>query len=89
MNDSSRRKFLIAAGSGVAAAGVVAAAPNAMAAPASSAAAKDTTLPADATGHLIAYVRNVRTGEVAVMVDDREVIVHDKDLVARLARVAH
>ena len=37
---------------------------------------------------LIAHVRNVSTGEIALMVDTREVIHRDRSLAARLAQLA-
>lgn len=83
MNDPNRRRFLAIAGAGAAAVGVVAVAPSAEAKPAA------TTVPAEATQPLVAYVRNAHTGEVAVMVGEREVVVHDRELAARIARVAH
>jgi photosystem II stability/assembly factor-like uncharacterized protein len=82
MNDATRRKFLTMAGVGTAA-GVAA-----MAAPGTAAAAssEDVALPADAEGAMVAYIHDVKKGEVALMVEGREVIVTDKRLVARLAR---
>ena len=41
----------------------------------------------DAEGPLVAYV-TMRTSEVALLVGEREVVVHDKDLVARLNHAA-
>jgi hypothetical protein len=35
---------------------------------------------------MAAYVRDVRSGEVALMIEGREVVITDKRLVARLAR---
>ena len=81
MKDTSRRGFLTVAGVGAAAAGVAAAVPSAAAAP----------MPpdiGDAEGPLVAYVTDVRTSEVALLVGEREVVVHDKDLVARLNHAA-
>jgi len=37
---------------------------------------------------LVAHVRNVASGEIAVMVGEREVIIQDRELAARLARAA-
>lgn len=47
-----------------------------------------TALPATAAGTLVAYVKDVRSGRVAVMVGESEVVLHDPDLVARLAHAA-
>jgi photosystem II stability/assembly factor-like uncharacterized protein len=84
MSNSSRRKFLIMAGSGAATAAVAAAvAPQASARP-----ADRTSLPEDAPETLVAYVGDIRSGEVILMVGDQEVVVSDHELVARLARAA-
>jgi hypothetical protein len=80
MSDSSRRNFLAMAGAG-AAVGV-----TAVALPAGASAAEDVSLPGDAEGVLVAYVRDVKAGELALMIDGDERIVTDKQLVARLAR---
>ncbi len=37
---------------------------------------------------VVAYVKNPATGEISVMTGDREVIVHDRKLAARLSRAA-
>ena len=80
--DHSRRGFLAAAGTGAAgAAGAVMLSRMG--------AAEATTVPSGATEPLVAYVRDARTGEIAVLLGDREVVVHDKDLAARIARAAH
>ena len=87
MNKPSRRGFLAAAGAGAAAVGAASVAPKAAAA-----ARPDAGQPAvPRSGHtepLVAYVRDAHTGEVAVMVGEQEVVVHDHDLAARIARVA-
>jgi hypothetical protein len=44
---------------------------------------------AAATEPLIAHVRNVSRGEIALMVGTREVIYHDRELAARLMVAAH
>ncbi len=80
MNDASRRGFLALTGTGVAGATAVALAKSASAAPARTAA--ETV----ADGPMVAHVRNIHTGEVAVMIGEREVVVHDKALVSALAK---
>jgi len=73
MKESSRRGFLVATGTGVAAAAV---------APALMSAA-----PANAAGgppEVVAYVKDAKAGTVAIMVGEREVQVTDKDLAARI-----
>ena len=85
MTDATRRGFLIMAGAGAAAVGVAAVAP---------AAGEATPTPkvtrpgraSTASGPLVAYVRDPRKGNVSVMVGEREVVVHDPELVARLTR---
>lgn len=37
---------------------------------------------------VVAYVRDARTGEISLMVADREVTVHNKQLAAQIARAA-
>jgi hypothetical protein len=44
---------------------------------------------AAATEPLIAHVRNLKTGEIALLVGTREVIYKDRELAARLAVAAH
>jgi|1186.fasta_scaffold140729_2 hypothetical protein len=80
MNGSTRRRFLATAGLGTA--GVVAA--TVAGAPAADA-SEDHTLPADAQGAMAAYIHDVRRGEVALLIEGREVVITDKRLVARLA----
>jgi hypothetical protein len=42
-----------------------------------------------ASGSMVAYVDDVSRGELAVMIEGREVVVTDHDLVARLATAVH
>ena len=89
MSESTRRGFLIMAGAGAAAtAGAVVVANTGSAGAAPAAAETDTAAPATASGPLVAYVRNTRSGEVSVMVGETEVVVSDPALVARLASIA-
>lgn len=81
VNDATRRKFLTMAGAGTAAGVAAVALPGTAAA-----ATEDARLPADADGAMVAYIHDVKRGEVSLMVEGREVIVTDKPLVARLAR---
>ena len=81
MPDSTRRNFLIATGAGAAAVGVASALPG-------SADGKPAhTLPSEAQP-LVAHVSDPHSGHVSLLVGEREVTVHDPDLVARLARAA-
>jgi hypothetical protein len=84
-SDQTRRGFIALAGAGAAgAAGAVV-----LGGTAEAAAQPATSVPAGADEALVAYVRDAHTGEVAVMVGDREVVVHDRELAARIARAAH
>ena len=78
MTDSTRRGFLRTAGLTTAGAAVLAGAGAAEA-------EAEPALPADARGDLVAYVRDVRKGELVLMIEGREVVVVDKRLVTRLA----
>lgn len=92
MNDSDRRTFIKTAGVGAAAAGAVALIPAATAVAASAAGTAATpavSLPAAAKGSMVAYIRDVSTGEVSVMVEGHEVTVTDHQLVAKLAHALH
>lgn len=77
-----------AAGATALAPGALAATPKTGAASQPAAAPAVDELPADASGSLVAYVHDVRTGEVAVMVGGHEFVVTDKALVAKLAKAA-
>ena len=78
MSEASRRGFLAMAGAGAAAAGVAAVSTPASAAPVK--AHQGTHV----EGSLVAHVRDVKTGQVSVMVEGREVVVTDHALVAHL-----
>jgi hypothetical protein len=86
MSEAPRRGFISTATLATAAGVAAVVAPRAGAAPASAPAAEDATLPAGAEGAMAAYIHDVRKGEVALMVEGHEVIITDKQLVARLAR---
>jgi len=79
MSDTSRRKFLAVTGAS-AAAGTVA-----LTAGRAAAAARN---PDSARESVVAYVRNHQSGELLLMVGEREVVVHDKDLVTRILNAA-
>ena len=83
MDQPNRRGFLAIAGAGAAVVGAVAVAPSANASTPA-----PTTVPAHVKQPLVAYGRDAHTGEVAVMIGDREVVVHDRELAARIARAA-
>jgi hypothetical protein len=81
MSDTSRRKFLAAAGAGTAATAVVGL---------SGGAAEAVTSRHEhaATEQVVAFVQNPRSGVLHLMVGEREVIVEDHDLVARILNAA-
>ncbi|MEO8889042.1 MAG: hypothetical protein ABI301_03445 [Jatrophihabitantaceae bacterium] len=82
MSDSTRRGFLTLAGAGAVAGAAV------MAAPAATAETRpdEVSMPSGAEGPMAAYIHDLKRGELALMIEGREVIVTDKQLVARLAR---
>ena len=80
MKESSRRGFLVASGTGVAAAAVT---PALMSAGSANAAGA-----AGGPGELVAYVKDAKAGTVAIMVGEREVRVTDKDLAVRIQSYA-
>jgi hypothetical protein len=85
---ATRRGFIGVAGIGAAAGLAVAVAPSAGDAvkPTASAPDEAATLPAGADGSMAAYIHDVHRGEVSILVGDREVVVTDHVLVARLAQ---
>ena len=89
MSDSTRRTFLLRSGAGAAAVGAVALVPGtAQAATVDTAA--PTALPAGAAarGPIVAYIDDVTSGDISVLVGDRAVVVHDPGFVAALAHAA-
>ncbi len=83
MSDTSRRKFLAAAGIG--AAGTVGlTAHSASAAPAAAA----TSQGESARQPVVAYIEHHFSDRIHLMVGEREVVVHDRDLVNRILNAA-
>ena len=90
MSDGTRRVFLSTSSLGAAAVGVAALTPTLARAAGSTggtenlaAALPDTSA---LTGSLVAFVSDVRAGEVSLMVGEEEIVVQDKELVSRLLR---
>ncbi len=83
MSPHTRRTFLLAAGGGAAAAAAVATTATLPRTPSASS-VDSAAITAD--NPLVAYVRDVRSGEIAVMAGDREVVFTDRALASRLAR---
>jgi anaerobic selenocysteine-containing dehydrogenase len=91
MSDITRRSFLKQSGATAAAAGALVAVPKGMSrvqsksAAGTSARAKSAAR-AKADRALVVHVPDTRKGELRVMAGDRQVVIHDRDLVARLTR---
>ena len=82
MSETSRRRFIGVTGAGAAAVSAAALVPG-------PAFASQTHRRADSpTSPVVAYVSDVDSDEVTLMVDEREVVVHDRDLVHRLLNAA-
>ena len=86
MSDTTRRGFLVIAGAGAAAAGasVIGVAAAASGKP------DDQLTPQDLAGaeSFVVHVKDVRRGQLAILVGDREVLVEDRELATRLAGAA-
>ncbi len=81
MSETSRRKLLAAGGAGVAA-GAVAMTVS----PAEASEARRT--PSSARESVVAYVHDHTSSEVRLMVGEREVVVHDRELATRILNAA-
>ena len=82
MSETDRRKFLAVAGAG-AAAGTVALTAGPVFAARESRRSEDA-----AAESVVAYVEDHRSGKLRLMLGDREVVVHDRDLVTRILNAA-
>ena len=83
MSETSRRKLLAGTGAGVAV-GTVALTMR----PGAAAAGEARPTPSSAREPVVAYVEDHRSGAVRLMVGEREVVVHDRDLVTRILNAA-
>ena len=81
MSETSRRKFLAATGVGAAAVHNALATGTANAAPAR-------PKPGSAREPVLAVVTDHQSSELRLLVGEREVVVHDRDLVARILNAA-
>jgi hypothetical protein len=81
MSDTSRRKLLAAGGASVAAGTIGLAMGPAQA-------AEVRRNPSSAREPVVAYVRDHTSSEVRLMVGEREVVVHDRDLATRILNAA-
>ncbi len=85
MSDASRRGFLVFAGAGTAAAVGAVAAPKIFSERSEAAAPQlEASDLADAESFVV-HVKDVKSGQMAIMVGEREVLVTDRELAARLA----
>jgi hypothetical protein len=82
MNDTSRRRFIGVVGAGAVTAGAATVLPD-------TALASEPQLgPDSASESLVAHVADPHSDEVTLMLGEREVVVHDRDLVTRLLNAA-
>jgi len=81
MSDTSRRKFLAVAGAGTAAGAVVSITGG-------KADAATSRRPDAAHEPVVAYVQNPKADVVHLMVGEREIVVEDRELVARILNAA-
>ena len=92
MAEISRRNFLKTARNGAAAVGIVAVAPTMLMTRAGAATkpkpikAEATVRPVSSDETVVVHIPNPRSGEIHFMVGTREVVTHDRALVARLVR---
>lgn len=93
MNEISRRGFLKGAQVSLVAAGIAAVSPMTMSTVATAAtiktgstASKDDVHALSTTETVVVHIPNPRTGEIRLMVGEKEIIRHDRALVARLIR---
>ena len=84
MSETSRRKLLAAGGAGVAAGAVAMTVSPAEASEAGEARRTSSS----ARESVVAYVQDHRSSEVRLMVGEREVVVHDRDLATRILNAA-
>jgi hypothetical protein len=82
MSETSRRRFIGVAGAGAAATGATVLLPGA------AVAAQTRLRGGSAKAPVVAYVEDIGSDKVVLMVEEREVVVHDRDLVHRLLNAA-
>lgn len=87
MSDATRRGFLVFAGAGTAAAVGAVAAPKIFGEKSADAATQLEAADLANADSFVVHVKDVRSGQMAIMVGDREVLVTDRELAARLAGV--
>ncbi|MEV8372117.1 twin-arginine translocation signal domain-containing protein [Kribbella sp. NPDC056861] len=87
MSDATRRGFLVFAGAGTAAAVGAVAVPQIFGEQSADAAAQLEAADLANAESFVVHVRDVKKGELVILVGDREVTVTDRELAARLAGV--
>ncbi|WP_328997940.1 twin-arginine translocation signal domain-containing protein [Kribbella sp. NBC_00709] len=87
MSDATRRGFLVFAGAGTAAAVGAVAAPKIFGEQSADAATWLEQVDLANAESFVVHVKDVHKGEMAIMVGQREVLVTDRELAARLAGV--
>jgi len=96
MSDITRRSFLKQSGTAAAAAGALVATPKVLRGPSAKKATAGGQARSGASAHgararrnLVVHVPDTSTDKLRLLVGDREVILHDRDLVSRLSRSTH
>ncbi|MEU4396792.1 twin-arginine translocation signal domain-containing protein [Kribbella sp. NPDC023855] len=84
MSDATRRGFLVFAGAGTAAAVGAVAAPKIFGEQSADAAQLEAADLANAESFVV-HVKDVKKGQLAIMVGEREVLITDRELAGRLA----
>jgi hypothetical protein len=87
MSDATRRGFLVFAGAGTAAAVGAVAVPTVFGAKSADAATQLEAADLANAESFVVHVKDVKAGRMAIMVGEREVLVTDRELAARLAGV--
>jgi hypothetical protein len=95
MSQLTRRRFVKQASKGVSAVGLLAAVPGIATLPTASAANTSTSQalasqlePTTLAEPLVLHVRDLASGEIALLSGTKEIVYHDLELVRRLVRVA-
>lgn len=86
MANLSRRGFIKRASAGAATVGALATLPTITPGRVSAHAAAPEHISAEHSGPIVAHIRNAASGEVSIYVGNREVVVHDPELVAKLVK---
>ncbi|MDQ2744487.1 MAG: hypothetical protein M3Z66_19645 [Chloroflexota bacterium] len=89
MAQLTRKGFLAKTSMGTAAIGAAMTVPGIIDAAPADAASELTLSERELGGPLVAHVRNLKTGEIALMVGTREIVYRDPQFVRRLVRAAH